>query len=218
MTNADSMLHDVGAQLAQVTTAPPPVVHDVAKCAFRTALGCPDSSAAASQLGDDPDFRALLGAAFRLLQAHPEFWRQFYLQSARTAPLADAHPWAPAIATAAVTTPAPVNPSTAAAPPSSAANGATPATGSMPTQTGLFRPLWAQRMTTGARKGGRSMRGSMHGGRGRHPGVADSHARGGVYGDGAFYIIDEQQSLDDADSPVDTEPEAVARAGHWMGM
>jgi len=211
MATADTMLHDVGAELAQMSAAPPPVLHDAAKCAFRAMLGCPVSTAAASDLGSDPDLRALLGAAFRLLQSHPEFWNQFYLQSARTAPIAGTHPWAPAIASAAGSAPAPVDPSTAAPPPSSTANGAAPAP---PTQTGLFRPLWS----TGSRKGAHSLRGSMHGGRGRHPGVNDRLSRGGPFGDGAFYIIDEQQSLDDVDSPVDTEPEAVAHAGHWMGM
>jgi hypothetical protein len=215
MGNSDQLLHDVGAHLSQITTAPPPVVYDAAKCAFRAMLGCPVSTAAASDLGADPDLRALLGAAFRLLQNHPEFWNQFYLQSARTAPLSDSHPWAPAIAQAADGAAAPVDPSSAAAPSTSVANGATPPVGvAMLTQAGLFRPLWS----TGARKGAHSLRSARHGGRGRHPGVHDRFARGGPFGDGAFYIIDEQQSLDDVDSPVDTEPEAVAHAGYWMGM
>jgi len=54
--------------------------------------------------------------------------------------------------------------------------------------------------------------------RGRHPGMSATHARGGPFGDGAFYIIDEQQSLDDVDSPTDGEPERIAHAGGWMGM
>lgn len=213
MSNPESMLHDVGAQLAQMSPAPPPVVHDAARCAFRTMLGCPDAAATAGDIGSDPDLRMLLGAAMRLLKNHPEFWKQFYLQSARTAPLSSTHPWAAPIAQTAAATPAPVDPSTAAPPPTSTENGATPASTSTPASS-----LTAL-VTTGSRMGGRSMRGSAHGGRGRHPGVNDRFARGGPFGDGAFYIIDEQQSLDDVPSPSDGEPEVPAHIpGAWLGM
>ena len=196
MPSTDDLLHSVGMQLAPYAPHPPEVVHAAAKTALDAALGSKEAQLVVRNASLNPPLRSLLGAAFRLLRTHPDFWSQLYLQASRVAPLPESHPWAPSIAHVAAQVPPVVDPATATAPAS---------------------------IVTGGRGGGRvrhSRRG--HGGaigrpRRLHPGVADDWAEGGPYGEGAVYIIDEQNQLEDVDSPVDSEPERIAHAGGWTG-